>query len=36
MKTIKKFWQKNGEDITAAGLVVVAFIEFYFAMWIFA
>lgn len=36
MKTIKKFWQKNGEYITAAGLVVVAFVELYFAMWIFA
>ena len=36
MKTIKKFLQKNGEDITSAGLMIIAFVEFYFAMWIFA
>lgn len=36
MKTIKKFWQKNGDDITAAGLMIIIFVEFYFAMCIFA
>ena len=36
MKTIKKFWKENGEDLIAAGMFIMAIVTYCYAMWIFA